>query len=131
MAVIRRMQELSQVVPMAQAIGTRSEVHYKLRILMSLNTAIAEARYHLFPPEGPYEPRLWGEAWDTLERWIADKLEVFEAAPGQAAAGAALVLGEVKAEMGRMRASCSEDLLARRIAELETSRPEPGSAESS
>jgi hypothetical protein len=130
-AVIRRMQELSQVLPVSQATGTRSEVHYKLRILMSLSTAVAEARYGLFPPEGPYEPRLWGEAWDRLETWLDGKIAIFEAAPGQAANGAALALGEVKAEMGRMRASDSEDLLARRIAELETSRPEPGSAESS
>lgn len=129
-AVLRRMDELGQIIGLAQNTATRSELHYKLRILMSLNTAIAEARYGLFPPEGPYEPRLWGEAWDTLERWLDSKIAVFEAAPGQAAAGATLALGEVKAEMGRMRTSTSEDFMARRIAELETSRPEPGSAES-
>lgn len=117
-AVIRRMDELGQHIGLAQNTATRSELHYKLRILMSLSTAIAEARYGLFPPEGPYEPRLWGEAWDTLGAWLVTKLAVFEAAPGQAAAGAALVLGEVKAEMDRMRASGSEDLLASRIAEL-------------
>lgn len=131
-AIIRRMDELGQHIGLAQNTATRSELHYKLRILMSLSTAVAEARYALFPPEGPYEPRLWGEAWDKLDAWIGVQLRGIErSSSNDMTDGAKAAFEAVRAEMGRMRASTSEDFLARRMAELETSRPEPGSAESS
>jgi hypothetical protein len=129
-AVIRRMDELGQVVGMAQNTASRTELHYKLRILMSLSTAVAEARYGLFPPEGPYEPRLWGEAWDTLGTWVDVQLAgIDRSSSNDMTDGAKAAFEAVRAEVGRMRASTSEDLLARRIAELETNRPEPGSAD--
>lgn len=74
-AVILRMQQLGAVVPVAQATGTRSEINYKLRILQSLDTAIQEARYQLWPRDGDHKPRAWGEAWKALEQWVDAQLE--------------------------------------------------------
>lgn len=47
MAIVRRMDELGNVVPIAQATGTRREINYKLVILNSLLTSVAECRHHL------------------------------------------------------------------------------------
>lgn len=127
-----RMDMLARPVPIASNPESRAELHYKLRILMSLSTAVAETRYGLFPPEGPYEPRLWGEAWDKLDAWIGVQLRgIDRSSSNDMTDGAKAAFEAVRAEMGRMRASTSEDFLARRLAELDTSRPEQGSAEPS
>ncbi len=75
-AVVIRMHQLGSIVPIAQATETRSEINYKLRILQSVDTAIQEARYQLWPPKGDYKPRAWGEAWKALETWVQEQLDI-------------------------------------------------------
>ena len=115
---------------MASATGTRSELHYKLRILNSLRTAVQEARYQLFPPAGAYEPRMWGEAWDEFERWVETQRASFEAGKGQANEGARLAFVGVLAKIDQMRKANSAGLMQRRQDEIGSSRPEPTSDDS-
>lgn len=129
-AVVRRMDELGKPVQVASATGTRAELHYKLRILSSLRTAVQEARYQLFPPAGAYEPRMWGEAWDDFERWAKEQRARFEAGKGQAAEGALLAFDGVLAKLDQMRAANSAGLMRRRQDEIGSSRPEPTSDDS-
>ncbi len=129
-AVIRRTQELSQMLPMAWATGSKAELHYKLRILQSLQTAVAEARYGLFPPEGPYEPRVWGEGWNVLQRWIQVQLEGIErSSPTEAGMGATAAFSSMQAQIERMRTADSSEFLATLQAQITSSPPEPGSAD--
>lgn len=130
-AILRRKDELGGVVPLAQSPETRAELHYKARILQSLDTAVQEARYALFPPEGPYEPRMWGEAWRTLETWVQAQIDgIDRSSQNDMSRAAAAAFAAIQSKIADMRRSNSSDLLARRRAEIDLSRPEPGSAES-
>lgn len=130
-ALVLRRQQLEGVVPKAQNPHTRSEVHYKVRILWSLETAVAEARYRLWPKDGPYAPRKWGEAWQELERWVDDQLHRLSngVMPADALPTATKALMAVKAKLDEMEASSSGEILALRTAAIEVLRSEPGSDE--
>lgn len=130
-ALVLRRQQLEAIVPVAQNPQSRHEVNYKVRMLWSLQTAVAEARYRLWPKDGPFAPRMWGEAWSDLGAWVQAQLDTFEVAPGQASEGARLAFEAVKAKLDEMERSSSDEILALRTAAIEASRSEPGSAESS
>jgi hypothetical protein len=129
-AIRLRMEQLGRWVPVATNPSSRAEVNYKLRILQSLDTAVQEARYGLYPPEGPYEPRLWGEAWRTLEKWVQAQLDgINRSSPTDMGLGAGAAFEAMKAQLERMKAASSGELLARRRGEIDPSPPQPGSAD--
>lgn len=131
-AVVRRTQELGGVIAVASNPATRAEINYKLGILHSLDTAVQEARYGLFPPEGPYEPRLWGEAWKTLEDWVQVQIDgIDRSSQNDMSFAAAAAFAAIQSKIADMRRSNSGGLPARRSAEIDLSRPQPGSAEPS
>lgn len=98
------------VVRDAQSPQTQSDVGYHLLVLNSLMTAAAEARYGLFPPEGPHAPRVWGEAWDVLERWLGEQLAgVARSSPVDATEGARQAFEATKRRIAELREEASPD----------------------
>jgi len=130
-AVAMRMHMLGEFIGQAQNTDTRSEIHYKLRILQSLSTAIQEARYHLYPPEGTYAPRFWGEAWTTLSLWIEEQLAGIErSSQTQAGFGAVVGFVAVKRKIDELkRGGKAAGVEETQDAPGQSSRSQPGPAD--
>lgn len=138
-AVVRRCQELARVGQIAQGEGTREELAYKLRILMSLHTAVQEARYQLWPSEGTYAPRTWGEAWTVLDRWIDDQLAgIAQSSQNDTTVGAANAFHAMKQKIRGLEQAGDQPIAVIPAGTSETafpelaalSGPQPTSAES-
>jgi hypothetical protein len=103
-AVVVRRQELAAVLEVSQNPETDQQLNYKIRILRSLETALSEARYQLWPPTGNHEPRAWGEAWEVLDQWLGDQLGgIQRSSATERSEGAALAFSAVRGAVEKLR----------------------------
>jgi hypothetical protein len=95
--------QISAALELSIAEGMRAELGYRRVLLQSLSTSVAEARYSLWPPEGPHEPRVWGEAWAVLAAWVEEQMAgIRQSSSNSAAQGALAAFAEVRDKLGEL-----------------------------
>lgn len=103
-AVLGQAAQMDAALENSQSEGMRAELAYRRALLNSLSTSVAEARYSLWPPEGPHEPRVWGEAWTVLAAWVTEQVAGIQRSslnpPAQGALAAFMEMQEKLGELG-------------------------------